>query len=391
MKNIINIIYILSILLFVTSCSDDDENVVIPEQVVDLTADSDYGAVILKWGLPSNGNVDYVNIRYKIGDQGFSKNVSSFNLDSISGDVTTTIDGFGDTSEYTFMVASCNTLGGKSEPLTISQAPLPPAYDEVISTIEIVPDFGGGVISWENKTGKTLVISVTYPDPENPTARETVTFTSSETGKDFITNLPADPITIDVTVSDLYENTSEPVSFNITPLEESKISKDTWSVPGYVDDSNYETIGYSSQEAAGEGGSPQGRIIAIIDNDPGTFWHASWYSFGATYPHWFIIDFGKEVTISRVGLVRRQGNGQGQIGQQFLTCDESGATDPSDPTTWNWEDQGKYAFNINTNDEQTYRLVNNPKARYLKVYIGEEYKGTSNFAMLSNLEVYGQK
>ncbi|MCE4566162.1 DUF5126 domain-containing protein [Maribellus sp. CM-23] len=391
MKKIINIFYLLSIFLFAASCSDDDENVRIPGQVVDLSAEADYGAVVLKWGLPSGEGIDYVNISYSIEGQDFSKNISKFNLDSVSGYVTATIDGFADTNEYQFKLASCNIQGGKSEPVTISKAPLPPAYNEVISTISVVPDFGGGIISWVNETGKTLVISVSYPDPENPTARETVKFTSSDSGKDFITNLPADPITFEVTVSDQYKNSSEPVSFDITPLAESVISKDTWTVPGYVDNSNFETIGYSSQEAGGEGGSPQGRVIALLDDELGTFWHASWASFGATYPHWFIIDLGKEVTVSRVALTRRQGNGQGQVGQQFLTCAADGASDQNDPTTWNWEDQGVYSFDINTNSEQSYRLTNNPKTRYLKVYFGTDKKGKSNYAMLSNLRIFGQE
>ncbi|RIJ49957.1 DUF5126 domain-containing protein [Maribellus luteus] len=384
MKKIINIFYLLSIFLFVASCSDDDENVHIPGQVVDLAAEADYGAVVLKWGLPSGEGIDYVNITYTIGGQDFSKNISKFNLDSVSGYVTATIDGFADTNEYLFKLASCNIQGGKSEPVTISKAPLPPAYNEVISTISVVPDFGGGIISWVNETGKTLVISVTYPDPENPTARETIKFTSSDTGKDFITNLPADPITFEVTVSDQYKNSSEPVSFDITPLAESQISKDTWTVPGFDANSPYETIGYSSQQT-------DANVLAVFDDEISTFWHASWSAFGSTYPHFFIIDLGKEVTISRIGMIRRQGDGRGQKGQQFLTCPEAGATDLTDPTTWNWEDQGAYAFNSGTNDEQTYRLTNNPKARYVKVYFGPEYKGANNFAMVAEMNVYGQE
>ncbi|MFV0589771.1 MAG: DUF5126 domain-containing protein [Draconibacterium sp.] len=384
MKKIINIFYLLSLILIVASCSDDDENVVIPSQVTDLTASADYGAVILQWSLPSEGNIDYVNITYTIGDKKFSKNVSKFNLDTISGLVSTTIDGFGDTNEYTFQVASCNVAGGKSEPMTVTQAPFPPAYEEVIKTITIVPDFGGGIISWENETGKKMVISVTYPDPENPTARETVTFTSETSGKDYITNLPTDPITMEVTVSDLYDNSSAPVTFDITPLAESAISKDSWTVPGFDADSPYETIGYSSQQT-------NANILAVFDDDVSTFWHASWSAFGSTYPHWYIIDLGKEVTISRIGMVRRQGDGRGQKGQQFLTCTVAGATDLTDPTTWNWEDQGSYSFNSSSNDEQTYRLTNNPKARYVKVYFAEEYKGSNNFAMVAETNVYGQE
>lgn len=383
MKKRINIFYLLSILLIVASCGED-EDVVTPDQVVDLTAEADYGAVILKWGLPSGTSIDYVNITYTIGNLDFSKNISKFNLDSESGLISTTIDGFADTNEYQFKLASCNTQGGKSEPLTISQAPLPPAYKEVISTVSIVPDFGGGVISWENETGKILLISVTYPDPENPTARETVTFTSSETGKDFITNLPADPTTLEVTVSDQYKNSSDPVSFDITPLEESLISKDIWSVPGFDADSPYGTIGYSSQQTSAN-------ILNIFDGDVNNIWHASWSAFSSSYPHFYIIDFGKEVTISRIGMVRRPGDSRGQTGQQFLTCSTDGATDLSDPTTWSWEDQGSYAFDPTTDAEQTYRLTNNPKARYVKVYFGVEYQGGMQYALLGEMNVYGQE
>ncbi len=359
MKKIINIFYLLSIFLIVASCSDDNENVIIPSQVTGLTAQADYGAVILKWNLPAGGNIDYVNISYTIGDKDFSKNVSRFNLDSISGYVTATIDGFGDTGEYTFVVASCNTQGGKSEPLTVSQAPLPPAYEEVIKTISIVPDFGGGIISWVNETGKTMIISVTYPDPENPSARETITFTSETTGEDYITNLPADPITLEVTVSDLYENTSESVTFDITPLAESVISKDTWSV-----------VEVDSEFSPREG-------YKMFDNDISTFWHTVWNPSVVPYPHYIIVDMGKTVTISRYEVTRRQNKSDAQTQHQlFVSMD--GVT---------WTGTGIFDYPT-TNAPESYRITSNPTCRYFKY---EPLNGPNGYAHIAELTIYGQE
>ena len=50
--------------------------------------------------------------------------------------------------------------------------------------------------------------------------------------------------------------------------------------------SNAGTIGYSSQETIGEGGgkSPAGRVIAMLDDNLETYWHASWKQ-ASNYPH----------------------------------------------------------------------------------------------------------
>ncbi|MGQ7868242.1 DUF5126 domain-containing protein [Sunxiuqinia sp. sy24] len=388
MKILVNIL-LLSFIWGVISCSDKDDNPIIPSSILETSSEADYGAVILKWRLPEDNSVDYVNVSYSIDDKRFSKNISKYAVDSISGYVTVTINGFADTNPYNFELRSVNVTGGASQPITIMESPLSPAYETVVSTVNVIPDFGGGIVSWTNNTGKKLTISVNYADPDNPTSTLTASFTSDETGIGIISGLPASLTVFKVTASDQYQNSSTPVSFELTPLAESKILKDNWSVPGYVDDSPSGKIGYSSQSTP-EGGSPDGRIIAIFDNDISTYWNADW-AHGASYPHWFIIDMGEEVTVSRVELTRRQGNNKGHIGQQFLTCTAAGATEPSDPTTWQWEDQGEYSFDIESDDPQSYRLLSNPKARYLKVYIDPKFKGRNNNTMLAELTVYGSK
>lgn len=166
-----------------------------------------------------------------------------------------------------------------------------------------------------------------------------------------------------------------------------KMDKSGWSFPGYDANSDDGTIGYSSQQRSDGGG-----VSSIIDGDLTTYWHARWSSPASKYPHWFIIDLGEEVAIAKVGMARRTGDDRGQKGYQVFTCPESGATNLSDPTTWVWENQGEYAFDSGKDGIQEVALPirqqQYPKARYVKVYIAEKYKGSNDFAMVGDFSVY---
>jgi hypothetical protein len=169
-----------------------------------------------------------------------------------------------------------------------------------------------------------------------------------------------------------------------------KISKANWSFPGYNDSSNAGTIGYSSQETIGEGGgkSPAGRVIAMLDDNLETYWHASWKQ-ASNYPHWFIVDMGKNVTISSIELIRRQGDARGQKGQIFYTCSDEDAVNKDNPDSWAWTNHGAFTFDPGIDVPQVYRINSNPVARYIKVYFGTEHKGTGAQAMVSEINVYG--
>jgi hypothetical protein len=162
-----------------------------------------------------------------------------------------------------------------------------------------------------------------------------------------------------------------------------KMSKAGWSVPGYNPNSDDGTIGYSSQQRNDGGGIP-----SIIDDNIATYWHARWSSPASSYPHWFIIDLGAEVTIAQVGMARRNGDNRGQTGYQVFTCPEAGATNLGDPTTWAWEDQGEFSFDSNVNGIQTKAVPKFPVARYVKVYMAAKYQGVNNFAMVGDFSVY---
>ena len=167
------------------------------------------------------------------------------------------------------------------------------------------------------------------------------------------------------------------------PTPPIKMSKSGWSVPGYNSGSDDGTIGYSSQQRGDGGGIP-----SIIDENLNTYWHARYSSPASKYPHWFIIDLGKEVTIAQVGMARRAGDNRGQKGYQVFTCTQSGAVNLTDPTTWEWVDQGDIAFDSNKDGIQVQSISTFPTARYVKVYIAEKYRGSNDYAMVGDFSVY---
>lgn len=396
MKNINKIYYLLLCCAFLISCSEEDihEKVkgsgIAPSPIIEASATGDYGEVVLKWINPDDTNFDYTNIVYTNSNgEKISKNISKYAYDPVSGYSIDTIQGFADTQEYSFSLTACNITGAAAAPKTITVAPLTPAYEFVNPTITAEADFGGIKVEWKNTTGKPAKVVVSYLLNGR---KEQRSFNANKSGSGSLSGLPVEEFEFTIGATDAYGNQSETKTFVLTPYSEIEIPKSLMSIPGYVESSTEETIGYSSQ-ASNEDNNPgaiKGRAIAIIDRDisKDSFWSSSWAP-QKQYPHWIIIDLGKEYVISRVELMRRINDKRMQKGHQFLTCTEAEATDMTNSEVWAWEDQGTFDFNPNTDDVQSYRLSKNPKARYLKIYFPLDKKGTTNDAMLGEAWIYG--
>jgi PKD repeat protein len=154
---------------------------------------------------------------------------------------------------------------------------------------------------------------------------------------------------------------------DVPVLQIAKIDKLTWTI-----------VDFSSEEPAESNWGPpiQGLVRAAFDDDLSTFWHTAWANEQPDYPHWFIIDMGKTVTIASFECFRRQGDNRGPTEVQFMTSLD-GIT---------WVDQGTYPFNPDTDSGQIFTMSSYPKARYFK-FIAT--KGRSHFAFLAEINVYG--
>jgi len=163
-----------------------------------------------------------------------------------------------------------------------------------------------------------------------------------------------------------------------------KLPRNVWTVPGYVPNSNSQTIGYSSQH----GGYT---IMNMFDNNAATFWHANYSAPVSDYPHWFIVDMGENAIISHVMLQRRQ-TFVSVNGFYFYTCPDVSVNQNDPVDGYPWELQGEYEFNPNIDAEQLFKVPNFPKARYLKMYFDRNHRtpGSPNtYAQIGEFAVWG--
>jgi hypothetical protein len=144
-----------------------------------------------------------------------------------------------------------------------------------------------------------------------------------------------------------------------------KAQPDLKDYPNY-DRTGWQIIGFSSQEAVGEGAN-NGRAVFALDNNIATFWHSQWQNGSPGPPHYLTIDMSIQQTIHGLSFTGRQGDYNGRPNEVNVQV----STDNSV-----WTDAG--TFNLqNSKDQQSVFLTNGFKtARYFKVTINSLYNAT---------------
>jgi hypothetical protein len=393
MKRIYNLLA-LALIFALSSCTEDpigvdklnNDDTTAPGKITNIDHLSDYGSLVFTWTSPNDADFLYTDVLYEIEGEKYSKKISKFSVDS------TVIDGL-DNASYNFTFYAVDGAGNRSEGVTYTASSLEAPNKVVANTVGVESnEMGGIIVSWQNVTGKIVNVEVSYISDEGE--RKIQTFTSDEASfsgevKDGLSE-PTDGKEFSVTVKDNKGKVALERKFSVALYEYLKIPRDNWVFPGYQDDSQDETAGYSSQ-ATNEGASPNGRVTAMLDGNTATYWHARWGSPAASYPHWFIVDMRQSVLIREIELQRRQGNGGTAKGFRLYTCKDI-PVDTSNPVDgYTWEDQGEYSFNPAINDAQKIKIDNSPVARYVKLYFDTHHKGTGDYAMFAEFAVWGQR
>lgn len=141
------------------------------------------------------------------------------------------------------------------------------------------------------------------------------------------------------------------------------------------DRSSWVVIGFSSQEANGEGPN-NGRAIFALDDDPSTFWHTQWQGGQPGPPHFITIDLGSEKTIHGLYFLDRQSNDNGKPKDVVVQTSMDAV---------NWTESGKFTL-ANTKDLQSQFLSAFVNARYFKVIIQNSYNAT--YTHLAELKAF---
>ena len=149
-------------------------------------------------------------------------------------------------------------------------------------------------------------------------------------------------------------------------------------IPFKFDKTIWTVVDFSSEEPAESNWSPypSGYVIAVIDDNIGTFWHTAWANSQPGYPHWFIIDMHANVNVQKFTCVRRQGDGRGHTKVQFFIS--------MDGT--NWTDLGEFPFDSGTDNPQDFVVNAGTSARYFKFVAVE---GPNFFTNMAEISAYG--
>lgn len=152
-----------------------------------------------------------------------------------------------------------------------------------------------------------------------------------------------------------------------------KTQPDLKDYPHY-DRAAWQVVDLSSQEANGEGPN-NGRVVHILDNDNGTFWHSQWQGGSPGPPHWFIIDMGTEKTLHGLSFLGRQGDHNGRANEVNVQVSLDNIT---------WTDAGTFNLQNNKDLQSVFLPDGFRQARYFKVSINSSYSaGYSHLAELN--------
>ena len=387
----------LAMMLGMSACGDESEgkasiNDSAPAQVSDVNYVAGPGEGTLTWKIPASESFMYSKVVYKNakGEEVYKMYSKDHAKDGI---MTETIGGFASVDPVDFNIYACSVRGNHLEAQKISAVPGAPAFLAVAQSIDAEPAWGGVSVSYNNETVASVNVVLKYHLKSDASKSGEYSFVAAPntnssqfvgltvSNNEFINGEEA---VIELAAADADGNSSEPRTIETRTKRVEKLDRTNWTFPGFAD--NYDAqIGYSSQEAGGEGGFPRGRVVAMLDGDEGTFWHTSWKQ-PSSYPHFFIIDMGEEKTVSNVTIRRRGGNNGTNIGQTFYTCTTASANGSS-PDEWGWVNQGWYPFDRNSDAHQLFGMTQVENTRYIKVYFSEKDKG-GDFVMISEFNAY---
>jgi len=142
-----------------------------------------------------------------------------------------------------------------------------------------------------------------------------------------------------------------------------KALPDLADYPNY-DRSKFSIVGFSSQEANGEGPN-NGRAVFVLDGDVNTFWHSQWQGTPATPPHFLTIDIGELKIFHGLSFLPRQGDQGGKPNEVNVQISTDNVT---------WTDAGNTVLQNNKNLQTVFFEKGfNKQARYLKVTVNSSY------------------
>lgn len=387
MKNLFVILFFLSVILM--ACSEDQRpsvriDSIPPAAVSNVVVENLPGGAVVKYDLPGDEDLLYVKALYSLRDGGQNEVRASAYVDSL------VILGFGTEDSREVKIIAVDQSRNESAPIKVNIKPLEAPVVTIGKSLNLIADFGGVQVSWENETKSDISVVLEMKDEYGEYVQHDVYYSSVIKGVGVTRNMDTSSKDFRVFVQDRWRNRSDMIEKTLSPLFEEKFDPSRFS-PLLLDGDEPDAWGWVMPNLW------DGKIT-----EPG--FHTA--NGAGRWPHLFSMDMGQVGKISRIKLWQRWEYDflyrHGNI-KSFEVYGTTDAEHLNDSDVWiklmeceSFKPSGLPMGQYSSEDlayvkagEEFICSPDMPAVRFLRLKVTENWAG-GDFVHLNEMEVYGQ-
>ncbi|MCW9705967.1 DUF5000 domain-containing lipoprotein [Fodinibius salsisoli] len=268
-----------------------DADTATPDKVTNVQVENLHGGARISYDIPQNQEVLYVKAVAKLGEDRTIEKKSSLYTDQL------TIKGFADTAAYTINLYAVNRAEKESEPVSVDIKPLISPLSSTFKTLAFSEAFGGASISFENEYSGNITFSILAEDSLGEITEVEKFYSKSKNGQFSVRGFPSESIRFGVYLNDGFNNYSDTLFTELTPLFEELIPKSGFTSLDLSTD-------YNDQHCCGTG-------MTDIWDETTNIADPVFFPSPDSYPIWFTFDLGVKAKLNRLKFHARAGGSYG--------------------------------------------------------------------------------
>ncbi|WP_287331437.1 DUF5000 domain-containing lipoprotein [Parabacteroides sp.] len=306
----------LLLLLVFSSCSEKELAPISgslgkPGIVTDVTVEPSAGGATISYKIPNSEDLLAVKCVYTLSDGKENEVMASYYENKLL------IQGYNDTLEHTAVLYAVNRAQELSDPVEVKFYPLESPLSKAIKTVRIKADFGGANFSWGNSDKVPLNVELLGPDSLGRMSTLNILTSDIDKNTYSVRGYAPELSKFSMILGDNFNNYSDTISAEVTPLFEEKLDKKKMRVMRLDNDASFAEWGCLD--------------VYMIDDDPLTFGHTP----NNALPAALTIDLGCMAKLSRFVMHQRKLNGSTNIyydhgnpqRMEVYTCDHEPGKD----------------------------------------------------------------
>jgi len=293
-RYLLNTVVFLMFSSIIISCSEDPigqtpTNKTPPSPLKNVIITPTNGGAHITYTLPNEEDISYVKCSFEY--DGKKRVVRSSVYQN-----WLTIDGIGAVVPTELTLVLVNNSEVESAPYIEIFTPLDPPMDAILNSFTVEPTFGGVKVRWENPSREVAGISFLAENDNGVLELQDLLYTSMPTGEKSIRGFNTNKRRFALSIVDKFENLSDTVYFEETPLYEAKLDKKLFGTVYLVGEDT--KIRGDNRELF--------RIWDDISDDDNAIWHSS--DDFVFLPQRFTVDLGQASQLTRFMLWQRAGD-----------------------------------------------------------------------------------